>query len=69
MNRASPADLRKSLLMADAFAKIGVDFVPIPVADEADKARLLNEMDAQLERIAILSEKGVDKHEHEQSIQ
>ena len=51
MNRAIPADLRKSLLMAQAFAKGGIDFVPMPVINEEDKAAQVAELQRRLDLI------------------
>jgi hypothetical protein len=51
MNRAHPATLRKSLLMAQAFAKGGIDFVPMPVLSEEDKAKWVAEVQRRLDEI------------------
>ena len=51
MNRAIPADLRKSLAIAQAFAKGGIDFVPMPVINEEDKAAQVAELQRRLEQI------------------
>lgn len=51
MNRAIPADIRKSLAIAQAFAKGGIDFVPIPVINEEDKAAQVAELQRRLEQI------------------
>ncbi len=51
MTRASPAELRKALTIAQAFAKGGVDFVPIPVLNEHDKAEQLAELQRRLDEI------------------
>jgi hypothetical protein len=56
MNRASPVQLRKSLELAHAFAKDGVNFVCIPVVDEADHANLAGQAQERLERIAVIVE-------------
>ena len=49
--RANPADLRKSLAMAQAFAKGGIDFVPMPVINEEDKAAQVAELQRRLDLI------------------
>ena len=51
MKRAHPTTLRKSLLMAQAFAKGGIDFVPMPVLSEEDKAKLVEEIQRRLDEI------------------
>jgi hypothetical protein len=56
MNRASPVQLRKSLDVAHAFAKAGVNFVCMPVVDEADHANLADQAQERLERIAVIVE-------------
>lgn len=56
MNRASPAQLRKSLEVADALAKAGIRFVCMPVVDEADHANLADQANERIERLAVISE-------------
>ncbi len=56
MNRASPAQLRKSLEVASAFAKAGIRFVCLPVVDEADHANLAEQAIERMERIAVIVE-------------
>lgn len=56
MNRASPAQLRKSLEVASAFAKAGINFVCVPVVDEADHANLASQAIKRMERIAVIAE-------------
>lgn len=51
MNRASPAELRKSLITAQDLAKAGVDFVVMPVLNEQDRVALLGQ---QVSRLAGL---------------
>ena len=41
MNRASPAVLRKALEYAQLLSKSGIDFVPVPVLSDEDKASLI----------------------------
>lgn len=59
MNRASPAQLRKSLEVASAFAKAGINFVCMPVVDEADHANLSSQSQDRLERMAVIAEAQV----------
>lgn len=40
MNRASPKDLRAMSIMANTFVTHGILFVPVPVSDAEDFARL-----------------------------
>ncbi len=51
MTRASPAELRKALSIAHAIAEDGIDFVPIPVLNEHDKAEQLAELQRRLDEI------------------
>ena len=56
MNRASPVDLRKSLEAANSLARIGIRFVPIPVATEEEFQTLAAELSRRLEQIAVKAE-------------
>lgn len=58
MNRASPVDLRKSLEIANHLAQIGIRFVPIPVATEAEFQTLAAELSRRLEQMAVEAEKN-----------
>ncbi|HDR2753874.1 TPA: DUF1382 family protein [Enterobacter asburiae] len=58
MNRASPVDLRKSLEIANRLARIGIRFVPIPVATEEDFQALSAELSRRLEQMAVEAEKN-----------
>ncbi|MER1454248.1 MULTISPECIES: DUF1382 family protein [Enterobacteriaceae] len=58
MNRASPVDLRKSLEIANHLARIGIRFVPIPVASEEDFQTLAAELSRRLEQMAVEAEKN-----------
>lgn len=56
LERASPAQLRKALELANVFVKMGVNFVPVPVSNEAEQVELvqqalekLKEMEQQAE--------------------
>lgn len=51
MNRASPVDLRAALEIANALMKAGIDFVPIPVLSDEDKAILARDVQMRLEQI------------------
>lgn len=56
MNRANPVQLRKSLEVAHAFAKAGINFVCMPVVDEADHSNLASQAIERMERIAVIAE-------------
>ena len=58
MNRASPVDLRKSLEIANNLARIGIRFVPIPVATEEEFQTLAAELSRRLEQMAVEGEKN-----------
>lgn len=56
MNRANPAQLRKALEVAHALTKSGIQFVCMPVFDEADHNNLADQAVERLERIATVIE-------------
>ena len=58
MNRASPVDLRTSLEIANNLARIGIRFVPIPVAAEEENQALAAELSRKLEQMAVEAEKN-----------
>ncbi|EOG7953871.1 DUF1382 family protein [Klebsiella aerogenes] len=58
MNRASPVDLRKSLEIANNLARIGIRFVPIPVATEEEFQVLSSVLSRKLEQIATEAEES-----------
>ena len=43
MNKASPVELRQSLEMANSLASEGIRFVPVPVINDAEFNRLVDE--------------------------
>ena len=43
MKKASPVELRQSLEMANALASAGIRFVPVPVMNDAEFNRLVDE--------------------------
>ncbi len=51
MNRANPADLRAALALANTLARVGIDFVPIPVIDQDDKNELAMAVQARLAKM------------------
>lgn len=58
MKRANPAQLRKSLELANKMVKLGIRFVCMPVVDEADGMNLASQAAERLERIALIAEAG-----------
>lgn len=58
MNRANPVDLRRAIEMANAYVKVGILFVPIPVSGLEDFSARATEADEALERMATEAEKG-----------
>lgn len=51
MRRASPAVLRQALETAHFYAKAGIDFVCVPVLDEADKVSTTNQAQFRIEQL------------------
>lgn len=49
LERASPVQLRKALELANLFVKMGVNFVPVPVASDEEQAELVAQAMAKLE--------------------
>ena len=43
MEKCSPVEMRKNLLIVDELRKAGIDFVAVPVINEAQKDHLLNQ--------------------------
>ena len=56
MNRANPAQLRRTLEIAQTLTKVGIRFVCMPVVDEADGINLNNQAQQRLERMALIAE-------------
>lgn len=56
MKRANPAQLRQSLEMANTLVKYGIQFVCIPVVDEADGINLAHQAGERFERLALIAE-------------
>nr|DAF10801.1 MAG TPA: Protein of unknown function (DUF1382) [Caudoviricetes sp.] len=57
MNKASPVDLRNCLEAANMLAQIGVRFVPMPAATDAEFAMLSAMFMDKLEALAVEAEK------------
>lgn len=62
MERATAPQMRKCLMMAEAFKRAGVRFVPMPVATEEEYQARCEEMErllaAEIERDTAHSEAG-----------
>jgi hypothetical protein len=56
MKRASPVQLRQALEVANTLIKRGINFVSMPVVDEADGANLASQAAERLERMALIAE-------------
>jgi hypothetical protein len=56
MDKASPVDMRKMLNVVNSFKRYGIMFVPIPVLNYEDKAKYIELMSDQLERMTALAE-------------
>jgi hypothetical protein len=51
IKRASPVQLRKALELANLFVKMGVNFVPVPVASDEEQHALAEQALANLEKM------------------
>lgn len=51
MERATPAQSRRSLAIANELAKAGFAFVPVPVLDADDRGKMLQLLSERLERL------------------
>jgi hypothetical protein len=58
MKRATPAQLRQAIELANKMVKHGIRFVCIPVVDEADGMNLASQATERLERMAVIAEAG-----------
>jgi hypothetical protein len=56
MKRASPVQLRQALEVANTLVKHGINFVCVPVIDEADAVNLASQAAQRLERLAYIAE-------------
>ena len=56
MNRASAVDILNALAVANTFVKAGIDFVPVPVLSDEDKAILVRDVQMRLAQIENESE-------------
>ena len=56
MKRATPAQLRQALEVANVFVRHGIYFVCMPAVDEADRVNLAQQAASRLERLAVIAE-------------
>ena len=56
MNRASPVDIRNALAVVNTLVNAGIDFVPVPVLSDEDKAILVRDVQMRLSQIENESE-------------
>ena len=56
MNRASSVDIRNALAVVNTLVKAGIDFVPVPVLSDEDKALLVRDVQMRLAQIENESE-------------
>lgn len=61
MNKASPVELRQSLEMANELASAGIRFVPVPVNDDYEFNRIVNEISISKKFASWLLEVEFDK--------
>ena len=54
MRRASPVEIRNALEAANAYAKAGILFVPVPVLDSDDHANLVEQATEKLDKFIAL---------------
>ncbi|WP_156948384.1 DUF1382 family protein [Marinobacterium jannaschii] len=52
MERANPVHMRQALEVVDGLKKSGVQFVALPVLNDADHAALIAQLQERLEKIA-----------------
>ena len=56
MNRASSVDIRNALAVVNTLVIAGIDFVPVPVLSDEDKAILVRDVQMRLTQIENESE-------------
>ena len=56
MNRASSVDIRNALAVVNTLVNAGIDFVPVPVLSDEDKAILVRDVQMRLAQIENESE-------------
>lgn len=58
MERATAPQMRLSLLLAEAYKKMGIRFVPMPAADDTEFDELSKEADSRLGAMIAKIERG-----------
>lgn len=56
MDRCDPVEMRKNLVVVDAFERAGINFVAIPAMNESDKDDLIEMMSRRLSSIVLADE-------------
>ena len=56
MRRSSPADLRKSIEVANTLAKYGIGFVCLPTLSDEDRDQLIGQYAERMEKLAQMAE-------------
>ena len=54
--RCTPVQMRKALEMVEALKQSGVEFIPVPVLNDEDRAKLINIANTRLGNIAAQAE-------------
>ena len=53
MNKCSPIEMRKALDMVKGLSDAGIEFVAVPVLNEAHKTKLLIDAMANLDKLGV----------------
>jgi hypothetical protein len=56
--KCSPVQMRKALELVEVLKSAGMDFIPVPVLNDEDRARLIAITADRIERIAAYVESG-----------
>ena len=56
MKRCDPAQMRKTLVLVEAYKQAGVDFVPVPVKNPVHRDALVSQVDSILEELLQIEE-------------
>ena len=51
MKRADPVALRKAMELARHFVRLGIEFVPMPTLDDADRAELVAQAHQRMDKL------------------
>ena len=58
VTKCSPVQMRKALELVEVLKSAGMDFIPVPVLNDEDRARLIAIAADRIERIAAYVESG-----------